>query len=107
MYSVCLMVPKLFSSEYEEAGVSSDGKHEKFAVGAHVLVNTQNVVISRCCFTEDGYEMYQILLCTCRAIVLLIKPFVLPRSRCRCRRGLLKLPNVFNMTQKFFFEDSV
>ena len=26
----------------------------------------------------------------CRAIVLLIKPFVLPRSRCRCHRGLLK-----------------
>ena len=63
-------------------------------VGAHVLVNTQNVVISRCCFAEDGYEMYQVLLCMCRAIVLLIKAFVLPRSRCRCRRGLLKVPNV-------------
>ena len=23
--------------------------------------------------------------------ILLIKPFVLPRSRCRCRRGLLKV----------------
>ena len=67
-------------------------KHEKFAVGAHVLVNTQNVVISRCCFAEDGYEMYQVLLCTCSAIVPLIKAFVLPCSRCRCRRGLLKVP---------------
>ena len=65
-------------------------KHENFAVGAHVLVTTQNVVISRCCFAEDGYEMYQVLLCTCRAIVLLIKAFVLPRSRCGCRRGFLK-----------------
>ena len=46
-------------------------------------------VISRCCFAEDGYEMCQGLLCTCRAIVLLIKAFVLPRSRCRCRRGFL------------------
>ena len=36
--------------------------------------------------------MYQSLFCTCRAIVLLIKSFVLPRSRCRCHRGLLKLP---------------
>ena len=30
---------------------------------------------------------------TCTAIVLLIKPFVLWRSRYRRRRGLLKLPN--------------
>ena len=33
---------------------SSDRKHEKIAVGAHVLVNIQNVVILRCCFAEDG-----------------------------------------------------
>ena len=38
--------------------------------------------------------MYQVLLCTCRAIVLLIKAFVLPRRRRRCRRGLLKVPSV-------------
>ena len=38
--------------------------------------------------------MYQVLLCTCRAIVLLIKAFVLPRCRRRCRRGLLKVPIV-------------
>ena len=67
-------------------------KHEKFAVGAHVLVNTQNVVIPRCCFAEDGYEMYQVLLCTCRAIVLFIKAFVLPRSRWRYRRSFLTVP---------------
>ena len=60
MYSVCLMVSKLFLSEYGEAGFSSDRKHEKIAVGARVLVNTQNVVISRSCFAEDGYEMYQV-----------------------------------------------
>ena len=95
---MCLMVSKLFSSEYVEADFSSDRKYERFAVGAHVLINTQNVVISRCCFAEDGYEMYQVLLCTCRAIVLLIKSFVLPRSRCRCRRGLLKLPVVLQRT---------
>ena len=31
--------------------------------------------------------------CMCRTIVLLIKPFVWRRSRCRRRRGLLKLPS--------------
>ena len=96
---MCLMVSKLFLSEYVEADFSSDRKHDKFALSAHVLVNTQNVVISRSCFAEDGYEMYQVLLCMCRAIVLLIKSFVLPRSCCRCRRGLLKLPNKYNKTQ--------
>ena len=31
--------------------ISSDRKHEKFAIGAHVLINAHNVVvISRCCF---------------------------------------------------------
>ena len=35
--------------------------------------------------------MYQVLLCTCRGIILLIKSFASPHSRCRCRRGLLSL----------------
>ena len=38
--------------------------------------------------------MYKELQRTCTAIVLLIKPFVLWRSRCLCRRGLLKLTNI-------------
>ena len=93
MYSVCLMVSKLFLAECVEAGFLYNRKLEKFAVGAQVLVHTQNVVISRCCFAEDGCGMYQVLLCTCRAIVdLLIRPFILPRSHCRYCHGLLKLP---------------
>ena len=36
--------------------------------------------------------MYRELKRTCTAIVLLIKPFVWCRSRCRRRLGLLKLP---------------
>ena len=36
--------------------------------------------------------MYKDLQRTCTAVVLLIKPFVWWRSRCRRRRGLLKLP---------------
>ena len=51
----------------------------------HVLQTTQNLVISRCCFAEDGKEMCQDSKRTCTAIVLLIKPFVWWRSRCRCR----------------------
>ena len=36
--------------------------------------------------------MYKVPIRACTAIVLLIKPFVWWRSRCRRRRGLLKLP---------------
>ena len=35
----------------------------------HVQDKTLNVVISRCCFVEDGKEMYQNVKRTCRAIV--------------------------------------
>ena len=31
---------------------------------------------SRCCFVEGGNEMFKDSKCTCRTIVLLIKPFV-------------------------------
>ena len=48
------------------------------------------LVISRCCLAVDGYEMYKGLKRTCWANVLPIKAFVLPRPRCRCRRGSLK-----------------
>ena len=48
-----LTVSILFLSEYVDAAFSSDRKHEKFAVGAHILVNTQNAVISRCCFCRE------------------------------------------------------
>ena len=33
--------------------------YEELAVVAHVLQTTQNLFISRCCFAEDGKEMYQ------------------------------------------------
>ena len=35
----------------------------------HVVHKTLTVVISRCCFAEDGKEMYQNVKRTCRAIV--------------------------------------
>ena len=37
----------------------SEIKFKKLAVGVHVLQTTQNVVILRSCFVEDGKEMYQ------------------------------------------------
>ena len=55
------------------------------------LQNTKNLVISRCCFAENGKEMHQDSKRTCTVIVLLIKPFVWCRYRHRRRRGLLKL----------------
>ena len=34
-------------------------KYKKLAVVVHVLLTTQNLVISRCCFAENGKEIYQ------------------------------------------------
>ena len=36
---------------------------------AHILHKTLNLVISRCCFAENGKEMYKNIQRTCRAIV--------------------------------------
>ena len=41
----------------------------------HVLNGTLDFVISRCCFAEDGREMYQNLKSTCRAIVFAQEAF--------------------------------
>ena len=49
---------------------------KKLAEVVHVLQRTQNLVISRCLFAEDGKEMYKELKRTGTAIVLLINPFV-------------------------------
>ena len=50
---------------------------KKLADVFYVFQPTQNLVISRGCFEEDGKEMYQELNCTCTAVVLLIKHFSL------------------------------
>lgn len=44
--------------------------------------------ISRCYFAEYNWDMYKILKRTNRAIVMLVKYFVSPRSRCSHRPGL-------------------
>ena len=43
---------------------SARRKYQTLAVVAHVLQNTQNLVISLCCFAEEGYEIYQELSCS-------------------------------------------
>ena len=56
---MCLPVLELASAEYATNASSSKSKYEKLAVVVHVLQTMQNLVISRCCFGEDGKEMYQ------------------------------------------------
>ena len=39
--------------------LNSKGRHEKLVMVVLIFQNTQNVLISRCCFAEDGQEMYR------------------------------------------------
>ena len=55
----------------------------------YVLHKTSNVVISCCCFAEDGKEMYQNVNARAERLFLLIKPIVLRCCRCRRRRRCL------------------
>ena len=59
IYSVCLSVLKHASAKYATNAFSSKKNYEKLAVVVHVLQTTHNLVISRCCFAEDGKEMYK------------------------------------------------
>ena len=56
---------------------------------AHVLHKTLHLDNSRCCFAEDGKEMYKTYKARAERLFLLIKPIVLWRSRCRRRRRCL------------------
>ena len=59
---MCLSVLKHASAEYATNAFSSKKSYEKLAVVVHVLQTTHNLVIPRCCFPEDGKEMYQELV---------------------------------------------
>lgn len=61
-------------------GVKEKKKAEIY--GAYVLEKTENLVIWRYCFEEDGREKYKTVKHTCRAIFFVIKPIVLWRPRC-------------------------
>ena len=60
--------------------------------------NTYYFVISRCCFAEDGREMYKDSKRRCRTMVLLIK---------RQRSGLLKLPSQYGQSVRQSVSHSV
>ena len=59
----------------------------------HVLHKTLNVVISRCCFAEDGKEMHQNVKRTCRAIVFAHQAYCFAVLSLPSPLSLLKLPN--------------
>ena len=57
--SACLSILKHASADYATNAFSSKEKCEKLAVVVHVPYKTQNLVISRCCFREEGKEIYR------------------------------------------------
>lgn len=75
-------------------------------------LNTQNLIISRCRFAKDGYEMNKLRCITHVHIVLRFKPLVWLGSRCRFRHRMLKLSineeasqlELLKWTGKAFFE---
>ena len=68
-----------------EAGYSSYPKHKKFAVGVRVLENTEcrNFTLLFCRGRLRNVPNFIIHV---QSHLLLIKAFVSPLSRCRCRR---------------------
>ena len=61
-----------------------------------------NLVISGCCFAEDGKEMNQEFQHPCTAIVLLIKLFVWCHSRCHSRRFWVSLTESAGQTRSYY-----
>ena len=54
-----ISVLKLAPAEDVKTEFISKKKYENLTVAVHVVQNTQNLVISRSCFEEDGKEMYK------------------------------------------------
>ena len=63
----------LAAGKYTRKTFSAKNNHGNFAFVVHIFQTTQYLVISRRCFAGK----YNDTKCTCRAIVQLIKPFVL------------------------------
>ena len=60
----------------ESVKFRAKNNHGNSAVVVYILHSTPNLVISRCCFLENGQEMYNDLKRSGRAIGQLNKPFV-------------------------------
>ena len=94
-HSICSMWLNCPGAEFVGTEYKSRKRRENSLLCVHILHNTVNVVIWHFWFAEDGKEMYQNAKCMCRAIiiVLLIKHFILWRSRfhrrCGCLRSLI------------------
>ena len=88
-----LIAPQVNLSITYESGVEFQMKTWNNLQSGFLSRTTQILMISRCYFANDGLEIHTVLKRTCWAIVLLIRSFVLPRTRCRRRRGLLKVPS--------------
>ena len=73
---LCEMWPNYPGANVVGAALKFRKRNENLPSCVHVLHKTLNLVISRRCFAEDGKEMHQRVLCTCRASVLLIKTIV-------------------------------
>ena len=50
---------KTAPAEDSKAAFISKKKNKHLGVVVHVLQNTENLVISRCCLAEDGKEMHK------------------------------------------------
>jgi len=102
-YPLCMSALKLAPAKYAANAFSSDIHIRKISrCGSS---SPDNAELGRfTLFAEDGKEMYKESYRTCTAIVLLIKPFVWrrPRCRCRCRRVLRKLPTMFIKTSSWW-----
>ena len=90
---VQLSVLKLAPVEYATNAFSSKSVEiRKIAVVVRALQTTQNLVISRCCFAEDGKEMHQELPIPVHSYCFALQIYFWWRSRNSCRRVLRKVP---------------
>ena len=52
-------------------------RYSRIGVCAPVVIKTVNIVISRCCFAEDGTDLFIIACHTCSTLIFLIRPIKL------------------------------
>ena len=63
---------ELSGNEIDRNGVQIRKEKKKSPSSGHVLHKTFNLVISRCCFAEDGEQMYQNLNARAERLFLLV-----------------------------------
>ena len=59
LFSTPMALKKRAQVKYALTALNSKWKNEKLAVVFRVSQTTRNMVISRCCFAEDGKEIYK------------------------------------------------